>query len=254
MPKRKIVRIDAAKCNGCGQCVSACAEGAIAMVNGKAKLVKDSYCDGLGACLGECPQDAITIEEREAADFDEAAAMAHKHGGAAAAPHAGEPPAPSPAPLPCGCPGTMARTLKPAAAPAAPCCAGGSGAGQASQLGQWPIQLALVPPGAPFLRGRELALAADCVGFAFPQLHPEVLAGRALLVACPKLDDVSGRGYVEKLAEIFRGSGITKVTVYRMEVPCCSGLTRLARQALADSGAALPFEEVVIGLSGEVAG
>jgi Pyruvate/2-oxoacid:ferredoxin oxidoreductase delta subunit len=243
MPKRKIVRIDAAKCNGCGQCVSACAEGAIVLVDGKARLVKDSYCDGLGACLGECPQDAITIEEREAAAFDEAAAAAHQHAAPASAP-------PSPAPLPCGCPGTTARALEPAAQ-AKPCCAHQAGAARPSQLGQWPIQLALVPPNAPFLRGRELALVADCVGFAFPELHPEILAGRGLLIACPKLDDAAGRGYVEKLAAIFRDAGATKVTVYRMEVPCCSGLTRLAQQALAASGAQLPFEEVIMGISGE---
>jgi Pyruvate/2-oxoacid:ferredoxin oxidoreductase delta subunit len=242
MAKRKIVRIDAARCNGCGQCATACAEGAIAMVDGKARLVKDSYCDGLGACLGECPEGAVTIEEREAPAFDEAAAMTHKHAAGAA---------PSPAPLPCGCPGTLARALKPAA-PADACCAHERGAARPSQLGQWPIQLALVSPGAPFLRGKALALVADCVGFAFPELHPEILAGRALVVACPKLDDVAGRGYVEKLAAIFRESGVTRVTVYRMEVPCCSGLTRIARQALGASGAELPFEEVVVGISGEV--
>ena len=240
MPKRKIVRIDAAKCNGCGQCVSACAEGAIALVNGKARLVKDSYCDGLGACLGECPEGAITIEERQADPFDEAAATAHQRSAAAEAA--------APARLPCGCPGTVARELK----PAAPCLHDAAGRqAQPSLLGQWPIQLALVPPNAPFLRGRELALVADCVGFAFPELHPEILAGRGLLIACPKLDDAAGRGYVEKLAAIFRDAGATKVTVYRMEVPCCSGLTRLAQQALAASGAQLPFEEVIMGISGE---
>ncbi len=248
MTKRKIVLIDADKCNGCGQCVSACAEGAIAIVDGKARLVKDSYCDGLGACLGECPQDAIVIEEREAEDFDEAAAMAHKHGGAApsAQPAGGSPP--------CGCPGTAARELRPAAGPD-DCCRREQTAGaRPSLLGQWPIQLALVPANAPFLRGRRLALVADCVGFAFPELHPEVLSGRAVAIACPKLDDATGRGYVEKLATIIKDAGVTGLTVYRMEVPCCSGLTRIARQALAASGAELPFEEVIMGISGQVTG
>jgi len=245
MLKRKIVRIDEAKCDGCGQCVSACVEGAIALVDGKARLVKDSYCDGLGACLGECPQQAIIIEERDAEAFDEAAATAHQHAAGAASA--------SPAPLPCGCPGTAARELRPAPpAGAAPPHDAGQGGHRPSLLGQWPVQLALLSPAAPFLRGRELALVADCVGFAFPELHPEILAGRAVAVACPKLDDVAGRGYVEKLAAIFKQAGLRKVTVYRMEVPCCSGLTAIARQALAASGARLPFEEVVMGIAGQV--
>jgi Pyruvate/2-oxoacid:ferredoxin oxidoreductase delta subunit len=238
---RKIVRIDAAKCNGCGQCVSACAEGAIALVNGKARLVKDSYCDGLGACLGECPEGAITIEERQADPFDEAAATAHQRSAAAEAA--------APARLPCGCPGTVARELK----PAAPCLHDAAGRqAQPSLLGQWPIQLALLSPAAPFLRGRELALVADCVGFAFPELHPEVLSGRAVAVACPKLDDVAGRGYVEKLAAILKQAGVRKLTVYRMEVPCCSGLTRIAREAVAACGTGPALEEVVVGISGQV--
>ena len=241
MAKRQIVRIDPDKCNGCGQCLSACAEGAIALVEGKARLVKDSYCDGLGACLGECPQDAIIIEERDAEAFDAAAARLHLAQAASA----------SPAPLPCGCPGTVARELRPAAPGAQP--PGGGGA-RPSRLGQWPIQLALLSPAAPFLRGRELVLVADCVGFAFPELHAEILSGRAVAVACPKLDDVAGRGYVEKLAAIFRQAGARKVTVYRMEVPCCSGLTAIARQALAASGAPLPIEEAVVGLAGQVLG
>jgi Pyruvate/2-oxoacid:ferredoxin oxidoreductase delta subunit len=239
--KRKIVRIDEARCNGCGQCVTACVEGAIALVGGKARLVKDSYCDGLGACLGECPEGAISIEEREAAAFDQAAAKAHQQSQPAAAPEGAA------AALPCGCPGTAVRALQPAAAEAWP----SRGAPpQASQLAQWPIQLALIPPTAPFLRGKELTLLADCVGFAFPALHAEVLAGRAVAVACPKLDDVAARGYVEKLAAILAANAIPKLTVYRMEVPCCAGLTRIAQEALRASGTETPFEEVVIAIQG----
>jgi Fe-S-cluster-containing hydrogenase component 2 len=244
--KRKILRIDAEKCNGCGHCVEACVEGAIELVDGKARLVKDDYCDGLGACLGECPQDAITIEEREAPAFDEAA-RAHAHAAAArpAPAHSGE------GRLPCGCPSSAVRTLAPASTGSACCSGADSGAGPASLLGQWPIQLALLPPSAPFLRNRELALVADCVGFAFPDLHRRILAGRAVAVACPKLDDVAGRGYVEKLAAILRGNGTPKLTVYRMEVPCCSGLTRIAREAVEQSGARVPFEEVIISIEGK---
>ena len=229
--RRKIVRIDEARCNGCGQCVTACVEGAIALVGGKARLVKDSYCDGLGACLGDCPEGAISIEEREAAAFDQAAAAPEV---AAAA-------------LPCGCPGTAVRALQPAAAEAWP---SRGVPPQASQLAQWPIQLALIPPTAPFLRGKELALLADCAGFAFPALHAEVLAGRAVAVACPKLDDVAARGYVQKLAAILAANAIPKLTVYRMEVPCCAGLTRIAQEALRASGTETPFEEVVIAIQG----
>ncbi len=230
MSVRKIVKIDEEKCNGCGQCVTACAESAIEIIDGKAKLVSDVYCDGLGACLGECPQDAITIEEREAPGFDEEAV---EHRQAALK---------KPGPLPCGCPGTAVRTMgaKPAAAPDA----GESGT---SQLGHWPVQLRLVPPGAPFLKGADLLISADCVPFAVPDFHERYLAGRAVLVGCPKLDDIEF--YREKLKDIFREAAPRSVTVLRMEVPCCAGIVHAVRQARDEAAPDCPLEVHTVSIS-----
>lgn len=266
---RQIIRIDEALCNGCGDCVPACPEGALRIVDGKAKLVKELYCDGLGACLGHCPTGALTIEDREADPYDEAAVQAHlaAAGDAAArehhAAHAGQaaPTAPSPPPQAHvghfhppfgmgGCPGSALRQF----ARRAPAVAAGADAGavEESVLTQWPIQLALVPPNAPFFREAELLLAADCVPFAFPGFHRRLLGGKALAVGCPKLDD--GDFYREKLAEIFRHGGVKKVTVVRMEVPCCGGLVWLAQEALKLAGkeTEIPFAEIVVGIDGEV--
>jgi len=236
---RKIVRIDAAKCNGCGQCVSACAEGAIALVNGKARLVKDSYCDGLGACLGECPQDAITIEVREAEAFDPDAVEEHLHKlHVPTATHES---------LPCGCPGTATRTLARNI--------GGSRTrpteeATPSELGNWPVQLRLVPPRAPYLQGARLLISADCVPFAFADFHRTLLDDRALLIGCPKLDDAAF--YREKLAQIFRENDIEFVDVVYMEVPCCFGLVHLVRQAVEESGKSIPVSLTKIGIRGEI--
>lgn len=255
---RKVIRIDEAKCDGCGQCVLACAEGAIAIVDGKARLVSDTYCDGLGACLGECPQGALTIEEREAAEFDEAAVRDHLR--RLGQPHAPTPhhpahPAPS-APLHLhhggGCPGSAVRSFRPAAA-ATPCCADEARAATPaadSALGHWPVQLHLVPPRAAFLQGADLLLAADCAAFACGDFHARFLADHAVTIACPKLDDTGP--YLEKLTRIFADNDLRSLHVVQMEVPCCFGLERLARQALAASGKAIPLQVTTIGVRGEV--
>ncbi len=208
--KRKIVGIDAGKCDGCGLCVPSCAEGAIRIVNGKASLAADSLCDGLGACLGRCPRGAITIVEREAEAFDEAAVTAH-----AASIHAAD-----------------ARPR--AAIPSA--------------LANWPVQLRLVPPDAPWLAGADILVAADCVPFACADFHRDILPGKAVVIACPKLDDIYA--HKEKLAEIFHHARPRAVTVARMRVPCCGGLTMAARQALAASGWDAPLREIVLDISG----
>lgn len=248
---RKIIKIDEDKCDGCGLCVDACHEGAIQLVNGKAKLVRDDYCDGLGDCLGECPRGAISFEVREAAPYDEAAVQEHlaQHGK----------PAPAACPsvqgmldaisgkdkLPCGCPSAQARKLERAPAvrlsQSAP-----------SALTNWPTQLALVPPNAPYLREADLLISADCVPFAYGGFHSDLVPGRVVLQACPKLDDTGP--YVQKLAAIFQQNDIRSITLARMEVPCCGGLVNVVRAALALAGKQLPVEVVTLGVDGEVRG
>jgi len=235
MAIRNIVRIDQDKCNGCGLCVTACAEGAIKLINGKAKLVSDTYCDGLGACLGHCPQDAITIEKREAADFDEKATHQHLERQKREAPPAIEAGG--------GCPGMAMRTFKPAAAPQT-----ASGGKAPSQLAQWPVQLALVSPGAPYFKDADIVLAADCVAFAMGDFHNTLLKGHGLAIACPKLDDTAP--YVDKLAAIVRNA--RSLTVVYMEVPCCFGLVRLAQAAVARSGMHIDLQAVKVSLNGEI--
>jgi len=236
---RKVVRIDEERCDGCGDCVPSCAEGAIALVDGKARLAADVLCDGLGACLGECPQGAISIEEREAAAFDEAAVARHL-GRAPAAPHA---------PAPAGCPGSTPRALPRrglavVSEPAGPAARAGGGA-----LAHWPVQLRLVPAGAPFLAGADLLVAADCVPFAYPAFHADLLTGRAVVVGCPKLDDLPA--YAEKLTSILRRpDGPVGVTVARMEVPCCAGIAAAVRHAAEHAGRDVPVREVVVGVDG----
>jgi NAD-dependent dihydropyrimidine dehydrogenase PreA subunit len=234
---RKIVKIDEAKCNGCGACVISCAEGALKIIDGKAKLISEKYCDGLGNCLN-CPQGAITIEEREAEDFDEAAVEEHLN--------AEEPEEK----IPCGCPSaniarftretTTATMARPKAEPAA-----------RSRLGHWPVQLALVPPTAPFLKGADVVLSAHCVPFAYAGFHQDFLEeNTALLVACPKLDDF--QAHQEKLNQILKQSGIKSLTVVHMEVPCCSGLVHMAKQAILTSGNVVPFRDVTVSIRGEL--
>jgi NAD-dependent dihydropyrimidine dehydrogenase PreA subunit len=224
---RKIVEIDQDLCNGCGQCLPNCAEGAMEIVDGKARLKADKLCDGLGACLGHCPMGALKVVERQAEDFDEAAVQAqtaHK-------------------PMPCGCPGSNILTF---AQPAAG--AGQSSDPQDSCLGHWPVKLRLVPPAAPFLRGAEVIIAADCAPVALADFNSR-LRGQAVMIACPKFDDA--RPYLEKLVEMFRHAGIKKVTVLRMEVPCCSGLSSLVRQAAAVAGTGVPVEDLIVTRTGQ---
>ena len=252
MPVRKIIRIDEALCTGCGDCVIDCAEGALKIVDGKARVVRDAFCDGLGACLGACPTGALTIEERDAEAYDEAAVEAHLHALEAA------PPAPSPFP-PLGahgfggCPGSRPQVF--AAAPAEP--TGGAaaqGLGQPApaarcELTQWPIQLRLLPTDGPLYAQRDLLLLADCVPATDPDVQRGLIRGRTIALSCPKLDDP--RPTVEKLARIFQNP-VRSITVAIMEVPCCGGLVAQVQQALAAAGKHLPVQVVVVGLRGEV--
>ena len=234
---RKIVKIDEEKCNGCGACVPDCAEGALQIIDGKAKLISEIYCDGLGACLGRCPMGAITVEEREAEEFDEEAVKHHLH---SEEPVTDE--------LPCGCSSaTVTRFERPACAESTGVKT--TGAPAKPMLAHWPVQLALVPPSAPFLKGADLVLAADCVPFAYAGFHQEFLKDHALLVACPKLDDFDA--HLKKLTEILRHSEPKSITVVHMEVPCCSGLVHMAHKAIIASGKDIPLKEITIGIKGD---
>jgi len=226
--RRKIIRIDEEKCTGCGVCVESCVEGAIQIVDGKARLVKESYCDGLGACLKECPEGALTIEEREAEPFDEEAAK--RHAGTAGVPGS-------------TCPGTMARRIERRTGTGTP-------AQARSELTQWPVQLTLVSPEAPYFREADLLLVADCVPMAMGDFHARFLRGRAVAVGCPKLDDASF--YAEKLAEIMKRSTVRSPIVVHMEVPCCFGLRHVAERALSGCGREVPVRFVTVGIDGTV--
>ena len=231
---RKIIHIDEEKCNGCGACVTACHEGAIGLVNGKARLMRDDYCDGFGDCLPGCPTGAITFEEREAAAYDEAAVLENKQKKAAAQQPAFH-----------GCPGSQmhrfARETAPAeqAAPAA----------MPSQLGQWPCQIKLVPVNAPYFDGAKLLIAADCTAYAYANIHQEFMKGKITLIGCPKLDEGD---YSEKLTAIISQNNIQSVTVLRMEVPCCGGLEQAAIKALKNSGKFLPWQVVTFSVDGRI--
>ena len=256
---RKIIQIDEEKCIGCRLCVDACHEGAIGMVDGKARLLRDDYCDGLGDCLPACPTEAITFVEREAAPYDEAAVEAHLAARAAAetsaedildaavarTPRTGCPGSAARTLTPSGCPGSAARTLandaaSPAAADALP-----------SRLAQWPAQIKLVPVSAPYYQGRCLLIAADCTAFACASFHERFMNGNVTIIGCPKLDEGS---YTDKLAAIIAGNDITAVRVARMEVPCCGGLERAAAEAHARAGKDIPFSVVTFSVTGDVIG
>ncbi len=235
MDRRKIVNIDEEKCDGCGECIINCPEGALQIVDGKARLVKESYCDGLGVCIGNCPLGAITIEEREADAFDEEAVAEHM----AKAKQ-------QEAPLPCGCPGSAMKQMTPADT----CCTA-TGESAPSQLSHWPVQLALVPPTAPFLQDADLLLVADCVPFAMADFHQRFLrGGHPVLVACPKLDDP--RPYVEKLRAMLEQSSLRSLTIVHMEVPCCSGLCSIVEKALEAGSKSVPVKEVTVSIDGKV--
>jgi len=244
--KRKIVRIDEEKCNGCGLCAEACAEGAIRIVDGKAKLVSESYCDGLGACLGECPEGAIIIEEREAAEFDEKAA---KENSKNEQKRSGVPTALPAAPtLPCGCPGSKVQDLK-RPAQARGSCEESEAAPLRSRLSNWPVQIKLLPVSAPFLQGARLLIAADCAPFAYADFHRRFMTDRVVLIGCPKLDDAAL--YQEKLTEVFQRNDIAEVEVVYMEVPCCFGLVRLVSSAIKESGKPVPLMLTKLAIRGE---
>ena len=246
---RNIIRIDEEKCNGCAQCVHACAEGAIRIIDGKARLVSNVYCDGLGACIGECPQGALTIEEREADEFDEQAVKQHLSRQTRGKNAASENSPGKPDTLACGCPGSASQTLRPRE-PASSRARSADGGAVPSALGNWPVQLHLVPEAAPYLKGAHLVISADCVPFAFADFHKKFLSGRALVVGCPKLDDTES--YREKLALMFRQNDFKAIEVLFMEVPCCSGLVHTVRSALKKSGADLPLTLTRIGIRGKI--
>lgn len=229
---REIIRIDETKCNGCGICVPSCREGALRIVEGKARLVAESHCDGLGSCLGTCPQGAITIERREVEAFEGPAPEA----------------TPAAAPLPCGCPGTMARSFAAKAQAVAADPAAIDSAAPPSHLTTWPIKLQLVSPRAPWLAGSRLLLLADCAAVATPALHATFLAGRVPVLACPKLDDASA--HVQRLAELIRVGRPASIEVLIMEVPCCQGLLEVARQARKLAGSDIPITASVVGIEG----
>lgn len=249
---RKIIEIDEEKCTGCGQCVTGCAEGALAIIDGKAKIVRDMFCDGLGACIGHCPEDALHIIEREADDFDEEAAMEHvrKIGGVEALVHgAGHG----------GCPSAQVSTRTPGhgGCPSAgmmrmtPCEQANVPAGQVgSALSHWPVQIRLVPPHAPFLQDSDLLIAGDCCPVATPDFHGRFLAGRTVMIGCPKFDNAGE--YVERLTQVFAQNRIKSVTILEMEVPCCSGLSRIVGQALANSGRDIPAVRAIVARDGKV--
>ncbi len=275
MGKRKIVNIDESKCNGCGLCVPNCQEGALQMIDNKARLISDLFCDGLGACIGHCPQGAITIEEREAEPYDERkvmednivpkgentikAHMSHlkEHGAMKyfdeAVDYLNEKGISIPdlggnekmGDLPCGCPGTAMREVKHDNETNA-----GNNTEQTSALTQWPVQMNLLPPQAPFFENSHLLVAADCVPFATPNFHSKLLNGKSLVIGCPKLDDIEG--YTEKLTEIFKLNKIKSVTVAIMEVPCCYGMYAAVEQAVENSGKQIPVIKEVIGVNGEI--
>ncbi|MDD4102657.1 MAG: 4Fe-4S binding protein [Kiritimatiellae bacterium] len=242
--KRNIISIDENLCNGCGLCVSACHEGALQMINGKARLVSESYCDGLGACLPECPTGAIKIEEREAAPFDEQAVAAHMVAAKSPTPIAAHPAAPSP--LPCGCPGTMAKAIQ---RPTETAAATTDLTPAASALGNWPLQIKLVPVNAPYLNNAALLIAADCTAFACADIHSRFMKGKVTLIGCPKLDEGD---YAEKLTAILQANEIRSVTVLRMEVPCCAGIANAVKRALTVSGKMIPWRVVTISTDGTI--
>jgi Pyruvate/2-oxoacid:ferredoxin oxidoreductase delta subunit len=232
MPTRDVIKIDEEKCDGCGQCVIACAESALEVIDGKARLVSDIYCDGLGACLGECPQGALTITQREAEDFDEEAVKERV----------------SEAPkniltqgCPSSCPSSIPRSI-----------AAQQTTGQPipSQLTNWPIQLHLVNPAAPFFKGADLVIAADCSAFSYGAFHRDLLAGKKVVIACPKLDNP--QGYVEKITDLVNQGGVESIEIVHMEVPCCFGLRRLVEIGASRAGRKVPIKETVVSIDGSI--
>ncbi len=227
---RKIIKINEDKCNGCGACAAACHEGAIEMINGKAKLTREDYCDGLGDCLPACPVDAITFEERDAPAYDEKAVLEAKEK--------------KYAPLPCGCPGTHSKSINRELSSLDT-----TSVVPQSQLSQWPVQIKLVPVNAPYFNGAKLLIAADCTAYAYANFHNEFIRNHVTLIGCPKLDSVD---YTDKLTAIITNNDIKSVTVVRMEVPCCGGIENAAQRALQASGKFIPWRIVTISTDGRI--
>lgn len=243
---RRIIEIDEEKCNGCSLCAEACHEGAIAMVEGKAKLMRDDYCDGLGDCLPVCPTDAIYFVEREAAEFDPEAVSAHMQARQAVKAKQADnavPAKPEPA-LPCGCPGSRSSSIKRNTMPAE-----STVTANESMLSQWPVQIKLVPVNAPYLNGANLLVAADCSAFAYADFHSKFIRNRITLIGCPKLDEGD---YADKLTAIIKNNDIKSLTVVRMEVPCCGGIESAAKRALIASGKFIPWQVVTISVDGKI--
>ncbi len=235
---RKIIEIDDELCDGCGQCVPSCAEGAIEVVDGKVRLVADKYCDGLGACMGECPKGALKIVEREAEDFDEEAVEQYLNQKADTV---------EAMPMASACPSSQIQTFAPAHSSGET----GEDSGRTGpSLSHWPVQINLIPANAPFLRGADLLVAADCVPVACPDFHRNFVKGKVVMIGCPKFDDVES--YIEKLTEIFRTADIRSVTALVMEVPCCSALPVILEKAMHAAGRSIPLEQVVIGPRGHI--
>ena len=238
---RKIIEIDEELCDGCGQCVPSCAEGALEIVDGKAKVVADKFCDGLGACLGECPTGALRIIEREADEFDEEAVEAFLAKKEIAAENQD---------IACGCPSTKIQTFVPIESHPETQISPPVGAGSESTLSHWPVQIRLIPPKAPFLKGADLLVLADCVSVAYANLHKDFMKGKVVMMGCPKFDDA--QSYIDKFAEIFKTAGINSITTVYMEVPCCSGLPMIVNKGLEASGKTIPMTDILISTRGKV--
>ena len=237
---RKIIEIDEDLCNGCGNCVTGCAEGALQIIDGKAKVVSETFCDGLGACIGECPTGALQIVEREAPPFDEEAVKKHLTKKEK-----------EPETMPCGCPSAHIQIFdKPSSCEAANKPKHFEKAEEESALTHWPIQIKLIPASAPFLKGADLLVLADCTAVAFPTLHRDLMKGKVVMMGCPKFDDV--HEYVEKFADIFKTAGIKSVTTVVMEVPCCAGMPMIVKKGMEAANKKVPMKEIVLSLRGKI--
>jgi NAD-dependent dihydropyrimidine dehydrogenase PreA subunit len=247
---RKIIEIDDRLCDGCGQCIPSCAEGALQIIDGKARVVADNLCDGLGACMGECPTGALRIVEREADEFDETAVEKHLEAmePSETPDHESGPGAPI---MACGCPSQQIRNFEPSPHPGGHSASGLTAPESSlSRLGHWPVQIRLVPAGAPFLKGADLLVLADCVAVTCPDLHEKLISGRVVMMGCPKFDDVDG--YVQKFTEVFEKADIRSITVAEMEVPCCAGLPWIVKKALDAAGKKIPAREIVFDPRGRI--